>query len=255
MNERALELIHGEIDGRNSARDQEELRALLAADPQLNEIRTQLRELTESLDRVPSLEPPDGLRARILEAVRPKDERRGLFDWLTVWPMPTGLRYAGAAAFGAAIATVALQIGGIGQSPSTMDVTGLAGTMARYEKPDSTESLSAINLTLRELSGSIVGHTADGLVVVNMDLDTSEPVEIVAGYEGQSLRFNGYAQLDDAPISVAYGDQRVILSHDGEHHYAVFFRNSDGDASEITFRFLADETLIHEEKLELPPGR
>ena len=71
MNERSLELIHGEIDGRISAREQEELRALLDADPKLREIRSELQKLAQSLGQVQPLDPPAGLRARILNAIRP----------------------------------------------------------------------------------------------------------------------------------------------------------------------------------------
>jgi len=252
MNERTLELIHTEIDGRISATEREELRALLDADPKLREIRSELQKLAQSFGKIDPLDPPAGLRRRILDAIRPPAKRAGLAGWFPAWPMPTALRYGGAVAFGAAAAAVALQLGGAGQGTPGMDVTGLAGTMARYQPPGSAGDIGAIQLNLNELYGSITGHLGEGLVILDIDLTTTRPVAIVADYDSGALRFSGYAQTDDSPMSVTNSDHQIIVNHEGPQHYAVFFEGDAKDSVEINFRFVADGQQLHEETLKVP---
>lgn len=252
MNEKPLELIHGEIDGRISATEREELRALLDADPKLREIRSELQKLAESFEKVQPLDPPAGLRARILNAIRPPEKPAGLAAWFPAWPMPTALRYGGAVAFGAAAAVVALQLGGVGQGTPGMDVTGLAGTMARYQQPGPAGDISAIQLNLNELHGTITSHLGEGLVILDIDLTTTRPVAIVADYDSGRLRFSGYAQTDDSAMSVTNNDHQIIVNHEGPQHYAVFFEGDAKDSVEINFRFVADGQQLHEETLKIP---
>lgn len=252
MNERSLELIHGEIDGRISAREQEELRALLDADPKLREIRSELQKLAQSLGQVQPLDPPAGLRARILNAIRPPAKPAGLAAWFPAWPMPTALRYGGAVAFGAAAAAIALQLGGAGQGAPSMDVAGLAGTMARYEQSASAGNVSSIQLNINDLHGMIASHQSEGLVIVDVDLTTTRPVKIIADYDSGLLHFSGYARTDDSPMSVTNNDHQIIVSHEGSQRYAVFFEGDARESVEINFRFLADGQQIHEEMLTIP---
>jgi hypothetical protein len=250
IDDRSLELVHGSIDGEISAQEAAELRQRLESDAELRAIRDQLLELHETLDRVEPVDPPPGLRQAILEAIRPKERRRILRDLLPSWPAPLVMRYGIAAGMGAVVATVAVQLAPM-DGLETPQVSDLVGTMASHE-PHQNGADARISLNLKEISGSISGRRQDGLVVVDFDVATQEPIEIVASFGGSGLRFNGFAQLDDAQAALESEGDRIVVSQDRDHRYAVFFSGPDDRDAAIEFRFLLDGQSVHEEALTLP---
>lgn len=250
IDDRSLELVHGSIDGENSAQEDAELRQRLESDAELRAIREQLLELHEALDRVEPVDPPPGLRQAILQAIRPKERRRILRGLLPSWPAPLVMRYGMAAGLGAVVATVAMQLAPTGGLKAP-EVSDLVGTMASHEAHRSDED-ARILLNSKEISGSISGRRQDGLVVVDFDLAMQTPVEIVASFGGSGLRFNGFAQLDDAQATLESEGDRIIMTQDRDHRYAVFFSGPGDRAAAIDFRFLVDGRSVHEEALTLP---
>lgn len=70
-----LALINAEIDGELDAAQRAELARVLLADPKARELRDDLRRLCQTLDAVPLMEPPPGLREGILAAMPQKIHR------------------------------------------------------------------------------------------------------------------------------------------------------------------------------------
>lgn len=249
--QRSIELIHAELDGEISAEERDELKARLDADPALQALREELRALSRTLGRVQPVEPPPGLRARILAAVRPPPRRSILASLLPNWPAPVMLRYGMAAAFGAAVAAVALQLGTLQPSGET-DVRDLVGTISRYQTPAAPDQ--SISLDSRGISGSVATSSQGGLVVLDFDLSASRPTEIVADYSRAGLQFSGFAQFEDATARLDAGGGRIGFMQQTDHRYAVFFSPVGPESGAIELRFLADGRLIHQETLEVPAG-
>jgi len=247
--DRSIELIHAEIDGVLSGGEQDELAARLDAEPELVVLREELRKLSQTLQQVPSANPPVGLRARILESIRPRPRRSILASLVPSWPAPVALRYAGAAVFGAAVAAVALQIGTM-DSADPADVRGLVGTIASYQTPGAPQG--TIILNSQGINGSVGTYRQNGLVVLDFDLASDQPMEIIAEYRHSGLSFSGFAQLAGAAASLDAGDGRITFLPGQNHRYAVFFSASDHGSGTIELRFLADEKLVRSEILEVP---
>lgn len=250
IDDRSLELVHGAIDGENSAQDDAELTQRLESEPELRVIHDQLLHLHETLDNVEHVDPPAGLRQAILDAIRPPERRSILQALMPSWPAPGVMRYGMAAAMGAVVAAVALQLAPMSsqQGPA---VTDLVGTMASH-KPHQNGADARILLDSKEISGSISGRRQDELVVLDFDLAMQQPIEIVASFGGSGLTFNGFAQLDDAHAAIVSEGDRIVMRQDGNHRYAVFFSAPDDGGAEIDFSFLLHGQAIREEALSLP---
>lgn len=67
--ERIIDLVNGELDGMNSTADQEELTSLLEKDPSLKGYLEEMKTLDQVLAAVPMVEPPAGLKRRIMNSV------------------------------------------------------------------------------------------------------------------------------------------------------------------------------------------
>lgn len=246
--QRSIELIHAELDGEISAAEKDELDARLQEDPGLTDLREQLRGLASALERIEPVEPPPGLRARILAAVRPVPRRSIIASLLPGWQAPTMLRYGMAAAFGAAVAAVALQLGTM-ESAGPADVRGLVGTIASYQTPSAPEG--AISLNSQGITGSIETHSQNGMVVLDFDLAAERPVGIVADYSRSGLSFGGFAQLENAAASLDAQQGRITFLQQQSHRYAVFFDAARQAGGTIELRFLVDGELVRTETVDL----
>jgi hypothetical protein len=208
-----------------------------------------MQKLSGVLDQVAPVDPPPGLRPRILESARPKKRRSLLAALLPDWPAPVTLRYAGAAAFGAAVAAVALQLGTTDIS-GPADVRGLVGTIATYETPGVAQNI--ISLDTGIITGSIETHRQGELVVMDFDLTAQQPLEIVADYSRSGLDFGGFAQLDGAAASLDATSGKIEFGQERDHRYAVFFDAAKAGGGTIELRFLTDQKMVRQETVEIP---
>jgi len=261
--ERSIELMHADLDGEISAEEQEELRAFLEADASLVALQHDMRKLHDALGRVEAVDPPPGLRSSIIAAINPagnpartpsrqdpRPRRSILASILPVWPAPAFFRYGAAAAFGAAVVAIGLKVSTLETQGSAADTGSLVGTMTSHRAP-ATASRSFV-LETPVISGSVGTSVQNGLVVVDFELSSAQPVEIIADYGQAGLSFSGFAQFEEASASVESAQGRVRFVQQDAHKYAVFFSPSGQGSGAIDFQFLADGKLIHEEALEVP---
>jgi hypothetical protein len=75
--QRLLELIHADLDGRLDRAGKAELAQRLLADPAARRLQDQLRQTDMLLKDIPQAAPPEGLRSAILEAAALSDHDRG----------------------------------------------------------------------------------------------------------------------------------------------------------------------------------
>lgn len=254
---RSIELIQARLDGEISAAERQELESRLQADPELAGLEEKLAALTDVLARVEAVEPPAGLRKRIISAVVPSPRRSNATPVAPRWRLPQVFGYGMAAAFGAAVAAIALQIGSFGE-PGRTDVSALIGTMSSYpgsqtgQQASAGESAQRIVLDSAALSGSIDTYARGGVVILEFDLAATRPVEIMADYSPSRLSFSGFARSGDAVASLNTGPGQLRMSAQKDHRYAVLF-NPDGQAgSIIELRFVADGRLLDKQIVEIP---
>ena len=258
---RSIELIQARLDGEISAAALQELESRLQADPELVIVEQKLTSLAEVLARVEAVEPPAGLRQRILSAVIPSPQRSKAISVMPRWRLPQMFGYGLAAAFGAAVAAIALQVGTLDDSGRT-NVGALVGTMSSYggSRTDQSQKLAAdpanhrrsILLDSTALSGSIDTYARDGLVVLEFDLAANKPVEIMADYSPSGLSFDGIARTGGAIASLDTKPGQLRMLAQKDHRYVLLF-SPDGQAGGvIELRFVADGRLLEERSVEIP---
>ncbi|MGB5586874.1 MAG: hypothetical protein WBN78_03810 [Gammaproteobacteria bacterium] len=265
---RSIDLIQARLDGVISAADLKELEIALQADAELVDIQQQMGKLTQVLDRMEAVEPPPGLRNRILGAVQPSPQRSNRSNRSKIVPLvprrpvPQWFGYGIAAAFGAIVAAVALQIGTIGTG-TRADVSALVGTISKIgnaqrdagQRDPGTHPAAAgqqIVLNSGALTGLIETSFQDGLVVLDFNLTGSAPVEITAEYSPSRLSFNGFVRSDDAMAALDTEPGLLRVSAQRDHRYAVFFAPGGEGPGVIELRLVADGRLIEQRSVEIP---
>ena len=250
--ERGLELIHGEIDGRLTDAERAELAALVAADPEARALREDLGRVVEQLEDLPELEPPGALR-RAIRGALPGSPAMGpsaespppaarLRQWLSGGET---LRLAGVFAAGLAVGAVVLA------PDAGLGLRELTGTMAAYDA-GRDDAVDRLTMDLSGLAGSVGLHDRGSMYVIEYDLDTERPIEVVTAYNGDEGAFNGFAHIGDSDTRAVAEGRRVWLTVDGHRRYAIFLSRPRSQEGEIEIDFYAGEELLHRGSLRVP---
>lgn len=242
-----LELMHAVIDGEADESEREALQALLASDEEARAAHDELAELASMLNAVEAIPPPEELRYQILDACVPKtrEPESGSF-WLFLWSAPI-VRYAGAFAAGAVLASVFISSDRISRSAFD-DVTGLVGTISQPVEGEYADG--RLTLSQNEIAGTVVSRREGPLMVIDFDLVSSGPVEIVADFSRGDIWFNGFAQLENPGTSVLADVGKVTLQMDGKRRYAVYLYNGSAGPATVNLKFFSRGRLLAEEDLQ-----
>ena len=252
MESKTSELINADIDGELEAGERAELDTLLAADPEAQKERDALAELCAGLDAMEAVEPPAGLRQSILNSIpEPRataanaDDGGAFRDFVNLLFGGSAIRYAMSFVAGAVLTFSFINTSQI--SPNVLnDVSGLVGTMSRA----GLEGEDSINVDLNEIAGSVTLNTSDAIMILDFDLASSGPIEIVTSFDDRDIWFNGFAQLESRGTTIAAEQGSVTVRMEGQRRYAVYLNSTSQDPATIGLRFYSGGTLIHEDTLE-----
>jgi hypothetical protein len=213
-------LINADVDGEISAADKEDLAALLADSPEAQAMHAELSGLGSSLNELPDLDPPVHLKHTIMASI-PKTEaqqRRSNFAH-AIFAAPA-FRYAAMFAAGA-ILTLSLVNSDELSDRAFSDVTGLVGTISS-ELPDGP-GIQSTRIDRPEIAGRISLRSSGPLLIVDFDLVSSGPVDIIASYADQTVWFNGFAR-----------------------RYALFLHNAGDRNISINLQFMSRGELVYD---------
>jgi len=252
IDEKYIELINAEIDGELDESGQSELRDYLAKNPEARTAHDDMAAFCRELDSVPSLEPPSDLRSDILAAIRPTARviRPDPGFWRQVVSMPM-FRHAAAFAAGAFM-TFALISSNRISDRAFDDVTGLVGTIS--DTDNSASALRSISLGRQDIAGTVSVHSAGSLTVVDFNLSTRNPLEIIAGFSTRDLWFRGFAQLENDDASVVADKGEVRMRMNGRNRYAIYLQQASRTPASIHLKFYSGGDLVHEADLDLAPA-
>jgi hypothetical protein len=253
IEQETIDLINAEIDGTISMEGRASLDRLVAQSPEIRALREDLRSVCTGLDRLELLDPPaelvDDILLRTQQSSRAVAGNRGVAAWLAgLFGIPV-VRYGLSFATGV-IVTFSLISSDQASREAFDDVTSLVGTMSAdrgASGPLTTED--SLSLTLSELAGSVDLKSSGSLMILDFDLVSEFPVEIVATFDDRDIWFNGFAQLESQGTSVAAASGRVTVRMEGQRRYAVYLHNAGQDAATVRLEFATADGVFHEGEL------
>ncbi len=239
-------LINADIDGEISIVEKRELEAILASDGEALAFHSELFKLCEAMDSAEAVTPPTYLKHTILEmtaAKRPRSKspvsRHRFFS-------APAIRFAGAFAAGVVLALGFLSSDMVFRN-SFDDITGLVGTMT--DRGADLAAKNSIYLNRSDINGSVSIYRSGQMLIVEFDLSSQVPIDIVAVFPGEDVWFNGFAQLESSGTSVAAERGRVTVHTEGKRRYAVYLHDAASTETTIDLRFIAAGNVIHEAQL------
>lgn len=244
--ERIAELIQADIDGELAMEDRAELNSVLESSSEAREFHDEMTRLAGFLSKTPDLDPPWGLRRRILDNIK-----------LPVHPQRS--RWLRPATYGLAVAaSVLIAVGVTEMAPTTsQDMSSLVGTMVS-QKPDLSVSKSPGNdlvIDVEALKGRVRLKEVDSSWAIEFDLQSEDAVEIALDLGKTGLSFGGYADYDENSSYEKFevSDGKVRMTNDGSHQFVLFLRRVPGsseDSQEIGITINHQGETVYEGLLE-----
>ena len=259
MDQKTIELIHRDIDGLASPEEQRELALVLESSEDARDEHARMRTLCELLDGATSADPPPGLRDAILARIpvasaasfpsvaRPAAGRRPSWG-----PSGRGARRSRlglAAALAATVGGVALLLF---RAPDfqQLDPASLAGTIGQP-----APGTASLRLEGEPLAGTILLQRHTQGFTIEITMDTSRPIGLVAGAAEGPLMLQGLLPLGGEPTDLSEDAGRIHVLLSGRQHYSLVVTPSVSGASTIQLGFYDGDALIREDRLVLPAGK
>lgn len=253
-----LNLLNGSVDGELSAAEQAELDELLANSAHVRAMNEELKALAGVLDGLPEREPPEYLhhvitsqaittisRGRLPAVGGAQGDKPGSFRrWLAMPWMRTGLGVTA----GLLLTVSIYQTGSENLSPAdTSDMTGTVMKNPRGALLDSTR------FNAEALNGKAELRYKDGLLSVDVYLESDGRAALNLDLSGQDLQYAGIIGLPDQAGNVAVADDSISVAGSGLQHYAVLLKRKvevpGGNPGPLRLEFFADNVLIHKAEL------
>jgi len=246
IDEKYTELINAEIDGEIQPDEKAELEAFLAESEAGRALQEELRKLCGTLDAADLLDPPQHLRHVVMNSIptpTPVAESPGFFQSLFAVP---AMRYAATFAAGVVMTFVIVDSAQI-QEGALDDVATLVGTISDV---GDIPGIASTVIHKADVAGSVTLRRADAILIIDFDLSTKGPIDVIASYEDKTVWFNGFAQLESTGTSVSADDGQIRIQVEGKRRYAVYLHNSERHNLSINLEFFANGEAVHEAVLE-----
>jgi len=254
IDERFIVLINASIDGEIPDDDRRELDRFLAESAEGRVLMAELKQVCSTLDGMEERSPPPHLKHVILDSVAPKVKTMDTTAnyWQTVFSLPS-LRYAGAFALGVILTGTIISSDRISRNAFD-DVTGLVGTMSSTPVDVALDGQS-ISLSSNDIAGTVTARREGQIMVIDFDLVSHGPVDIVADFSDPDIWFNGFAQLESTGTRISAESGRVRMTMEGKRRYAMYLHNASGGQATVELSFFAAGALIHEDVLNFEGTR
>lgn len=254
VDQRTQDLVNASIDGEISAVEQDELDRLLLSSESVREFDRELRTVTKLLDDLPEHEPPAYLQSAIERQVRlPVDglaQKRssGWFAWLDSSRWRTGLALA-------AGVVLTVSVYEMGSKPVSVDDTrNMSGTIIKHGNSGRhDEILDSIRLDGGQLNGLVELRNESDLFTVDVQLNSTVPVDVVMNFAGSGLDLEGASNASDLENAVSFGDGKIRLASNGKEHFSVKLRRSPETrtSDSIQLDFYAEDRLVKKAELNI----
>jgi hypothetical protein len=114
-------------------------------------------------------------------------------------------------------------------------------------------TLDAFAFEFDDISSAVTLQRRDGALVLDVLLDSRDPVDIMVDFTSDGLQFDAIAQMQSDLKSIEFADQAIKVEGHGRQHFAVLLHR-DGDLAaeheaSIKLRFTSNGRLIKEGSL------
>lgn len=247
-----IELMNMELDGALPERDRTQLHEYLSSAPEATKYFEGLRAAVEAANSVEQVEPPAGLRGKILDAVpfsHPHVEAplRGFAGWRENWFTMPRFRYAAFFVFGIAFGVLVYSAMNYDaqRGEGELNISHFLGTMKQFTSSDGFKQTRAFDVDLDRVQGQLNLHESDRLLLAEVALDASGEIDWVVEYDARDVSFDGYRSFNGGESDVTAAKTEMRVHQTGDTHYLLFFTRKSHPVTPFVVKiFSADRMLL-----------
>jgi anti-sigma factor RsiW len=253
IEKRYLELIHKEIDGENSPEERAALQGYLSANQSARELFEELQQLSGFFDQMEEAAPPEDLGKSILSDIQARQYRRTAEAFrseraavkMSAWKW--AYAFAAGLILGALLAPLALQVW---QGNSSQGFSQLLGTLSRK---DVIQGAAVHGIVKGEgVDGTVQIKHSNTQLLIELELASRQPVEVVIQHDAKRLRFNGLEQSSDEALYFQSLPEQLTWTHQGHKRYRILMTCSNEGAPAIRIRVLLSGNPLYDGSFPLP---
>lgn len=236
LEKRIFDLLNQEVDGTNSPKEREEVKALLSKNTEARRMFDALKRLASLLNATPQVEPPASLKKRVLNSLpntRPLPQRLfPLFSTIRMLTQGTNVRYAYTFAGGAVVGILLFAF--LTGSPS--DTSSLVGTIGSPVPP----IIRSAEIDLPEVQGTFSAEAAENTIIVTADINPTERIEFIVRFDESKLQFDHSEASGQSSGTVTPNTGRIELRGSEPMVYKFVFLRKSADAVALNADILID---------------
>ena len=224
MSDRLEELLQRELDGENAPDESKELRQRLADDPDARARHERLLGVARALDEVGQVEPPAGLLASVMRAVRglaqPQPRREGFWQALAgAFARRPVFAYASAMAAGLVIG--ALLVGGLDDPAMVGGGSAASGAALPSSRLGAAALVDTQGFSVDGLRGEASIRQAQDVLLAELRLEGEGSVDVTLEFDEKALYATGIERSDGVSGSWTLSPGRLSLTGSGPGTYRL----------------------------------
>lgn len=238
IDDKILDLIEKDIEGRNTEAEAERLKASLASDAKARSYYEDVKRLAELLARVPLADTPPGFAREIMQRVAEKRQpvRSETSSWLATIRSLFAVKHPApfAFSFGAGVAVGALVLFLASQGPSPRSsFDEVSGLMVPPADLHGFETLSTRGFEGDGVSGTVSTKSNGSVILAELEINSRDQANVVLEFPGGALRPKGFHQSGTSAV-VSMSHEAIELAHSGKSRYTFILET--GETASPTLR-------------------
>jgi hypothetical protein len=228
-----VDLIEKDLSGRISEDERRRLQAYLDEHEEARDIHRKMTETCEVLNKVRDIEPPAGMKRRIMDSIDPRLHAARPARGASIRDVLLGprLRLAYVFAFGLAIGLVIYSVmPGVWPGGGREDVGHLYGTIAGGDHSD-LSGIDRASVDRPDVTGEILLLKAGSILVIEPELRSDRDLGFIVEFDPARFRFEGVCTVNGADMRVVSRGGRVTVSGIGAGRYVLTMLDADGPAA------------------------
>ncbi len=256
ISEKQMELINREIDGVNSAAESEELKKIMAENPEAKAYYDSLEELSNKLGTLEDVEPSPHLTKHIMNSIpAPKTsraEKKGFFKSLFSVPQYVFKpQYASVFAGGLVFGLVLFFVITSTINPTGIDLGDIAGTLISRDKKQDFENANSFKIHTSEAYGRVDFKQSKELVLVEINLRTNKELELLFEFDSFDISFNSFKQFQKKNNGLAINSRYVKFTNNGDNKYLFLFNSLTQNEKTFNFKMMSQGRTVMEKSISV----
>ncbi len=246
--EKYLNLMHQEIDGRNTLEESAELHDYLSRNPEAQSLFDKLNTTSQILEQLPEEEAPADLENKVIAAIDPARYKQAekhnplpfksiQISWQQVGTFATGLA--------AGLLLFALFQGGFKVADQRM-----RGTIGAESRSTAFEAVEVLPIQLTDLAGEVTLMRSDKVFSLGLSLQSREKHKLKIIYPENDFPVSNIIFSESTKNSnIALKDDNIEITHFGEQQCTIYFRNSTNSSFKLILQIYQQNTILLEQTL------